>query len=81
MMFRAENAVILAAGAGSRLRDVAPVKPLVEVQGEPLIRHALATLKAAGVARATIVVGHEGAAVAAAAGQGALPVELSLIHI
>lgn len=76
MSFRAERAVILAAGAGSRLRDKAPVKPLVDVQGEPLIRHALAALKTAGVARATIVVGHEGEAVAAAAGQGALPVDI-----
>jgi choline kinase len=76
MTFRADRAVILAAGAGSRLRDVAPVKPLVAVQGEPLIRHALAALKAAGVARATIVVGHAGDAVAAAAGQGALPVDI-----
>lgn len=70
------RAVILAAGAGSRLRDVAPVKPLVEVGGEPLIRHALAALAAAGVARATVVVGHEGAAVAESARSGAIPVDV-----
>lgn len=72
----ARHAIILAAGAGSRLRDVAAVKPLVEVAGEPLIRHALGALKAAGVTGATVVVGHEGEAVAMAARAGPLPVEI-----
>jgi choline kinase len=76
MTTSAARAVILAAGAGSRLRDVAPVKPLVEVGGMSLIRHALAALAAAGVARATIVVGHEGEAVAASARAGAIPVDI-----
>lgn len=52
------SAVVLAAGAGSRLRDAAPVKPLVEVDGRPLIQHVLAALGEAGVKRAYIVTGH-----------------------
>jgi choline kinase len=72
------HAVVLAAGAGSRLRDVAPVKPLVEVAGVPLIGHALAALAAAGATSATIVVGHAAAAVAEAAYAGPLPVKIAL---
>lgn len=60
------NAVILAAGAGSRLVDTAPeVKPLVPVQGKPLILHALDTLASAGVTSAVVVVGREAENVAA----------------
>lgn len=70
------HAVILAAGAGSRLRDVAAVKPLVDVAGVPLIGHALAALAAAGVGSATVVVGHAGEAVARAARAGPIPVEI-----
>lgn len=68
-------AVILAAGAGSRLRSVAPVKPLVEVAGRPLIAHALAAMAAAGSARAVVVLGYQADAIAAAASNAALPVD------
>lgn len=69
------TAIILAAGAGSRLRSVAPVKPLVEVSGRPLIAHALAAMKAAGAGRAVVVLGYQADAIAAAAAQAALPVD------
>ena len=69
------TAIILAAGAGSRLRSVAPVKPLVEVSGWPLIAHALAAMAAAGAGRAVIVLGYQADAIAAAAEQAPLPVE------
>lgn len=69
------TAIILAAGAGSRLRSVAPVKPLVEVSGRPLIAHALAAMAAAGAGRAVIVLGYQADAIAAAAEQAPLPVE------
>ncbi len=69
------RAVILAAGAGSRLLDVEPLKPLAAVGGEPLIRHALAALAAAGVERATVVLGNAADAIAAACTTGAIPVD------
>ncbi len=69
------TAIILAAGAGSRLRSVAPVKPLVEVSGRPLIVHALAAMHAAGAARAVVVLGYQADAISAAASNGPLPVD------
>ncbi|MFA7440723.1 MAG: NTP transferase domain-containing protein [Sphingomonadaceae bacterium] len=70
------HAVILAAGAGSRLAPASPdVKPLVAIEGKPLLRHALDALVAAGVASATVVVGREGDAVAAVARTAAIPVD------
>lgn len=54
------KAVILAAGYGSRLRpltDLRP-KPLVEVNGTPILHNALHHLEAVGVKEVTIVVGY-----------------------
>ncbi len=67
--------VILAAGAGSRLLDVEPLKPLAKVGGEPLIRHALHAMAAAGVERVTLVLGNSADAIAAAAAVGPMPVD------
>lgn len=67
------SAIILAAGAGSRLRDAAPVKPLAEVAGRPLLLHALDSLAAAGVACATVVTGHAAEAVDAVLGASPIP--------
>lgn len=67
--------VILAAGAGSRLLEVEPLKPLADVGGEPLIRHALYAMAAAGITRATIVLGNSADAIAAAAADGPIPVD------
>ncbi|WP_331375524.1 phosphocholine cytidylyltransferase family protein [Sinorhizobium chiapasense] len=55
-----KTAVILAAGCGSRLRpltDLRP-KPLVEVNGIPILHNALRNLEAVGVEEVTIVVGY-----------------------
>ncbi|MDL2409799.1 phosphocholine cytidylyltransferase family protein [Rhizobium calliandrae] len=55
-----KKAVILAAGCGSRLRpltDLRP-KPLIEVNGTPIIHNALRNLEAVGVEEVTIVVGY-----------------------
>lgn len=55
-------AVILAAGAGSRLRgddEAAPPKPLTEVGGRLLIERTLRTFRAANVRDVVVVVGHE----------------------
>ncbi|NRP70930.1 D-glycero-alpha-D-manno-heptose 1-phosphate guanylyltransferase [Ensifer psoraleae] len=54
------KAIILAAGSGSRLRphtDFRP-KPLVEVNGTPILHNALRNLEAVGVREVTIVVGY-----------------------
>lgn len=54
------HAVILAAGAGSRLRPLSGGAPkaVVPVAGRPLIAHILRALAAAGVTRATAVLGY-----------------------
>ena len=56
------RAVILAAGKGDRLqpRTARVPKCLVEVQGEPLLFHALRALASEGVREAVLVVGHLG---------------------
>jgi 1L-myo-inositol 1-phosphate cytidylyltransferase len=59
-----DTAVLLAAGQGSRLRGVAASKPLCTVGGVALIDHALGGLAAAGIARAIVVLGYEGDAIA-----------------
>ncbi len=70
------HAIILAAGAGSRLKAVAPVKPLAEVAGRPLILHALDSLAAAGAASATVVTGFAAPALEAALQAAPLPVRV-----
>ena len=57
--------VLLAAGEGTRLRDMAAVKPLCPVAGRPLIDHALHGFAAAGLTRAVVVLGYERGAVEA----------------
>ena len=53
------QAVILAAGQGSRLRPLTDHRPkcLVEVQGKPMLQYQLEALNAAGVTECVIVVG------------------------
>lgn len=65
-----KRAVILAAGLGSRLRpltDLRP-KPLVEVNGTPILHNALRNLQVVGVEEVTIVVGHRKDAIQYACG-------------
>ncbi|GLR91401.1 phosphocholine cytidylyltransferase family protein [Bradyrhizobium iriomotense] len=65
------SAVILAAGLGSRLRpltDFCP-KPLVEVNGTPIIHNALRNLDAVGIGEVTIVVGYRKDAIQYACGR------------
>lgn len=59
---QAPAAIILAAGAGSRLRGddaFAPPKPLQPVAGVPLIQRTLSTFAQAGVREAVVVLGCE----------------------
>lgn len=66
-----KRAIILAAGLGSRLRpltDLCP-KPLVEVNGTPILHNALRNLEAVGVEEVTIVVGYRKDAIQYACGR------------
>lgn len=60
------QALILAAGMGTRLRSVSPSKPLAMVAGRPLILRILDNLKAAGITRPLVITGYRGDEVAAA---------------
>ena len=58
-------AVILAAGNGSRIRDVAGSlpKPLVPFNGKPLLEHVLMAGRDAGIERFVITIGYQGHAI------------------
>lgn len=53
-----EQALVLAAGEGRRLRPLTYTRPkcMVPVAGKPILHHVLATLQAVGVKRAVVVV-------------------------
>ena len=51
-----DTAILLAAGKGSRLRDVAASKPLCRVAGRPLVQHAICGLRTAGINKVVIVI-------------------------
>jgi choline kinase len=52
--------LIVAAGQGIRLRDVARSKPLALINGVPLIERVIVTAHKAGVSRFVVVTGYEG---------------------
>jgi len=51
--------LIVAAGQGTRLRDVAPLKPLAPLQGKPLIAHVMHSGLAAGLDGFVVVTGYQ----------------------
>jgi 1L-myo-inositol 1-phosphate cytidylyltransferase len=53
------QAVILAAGMGSRIQDLGSPKPLVMLNGKPLIEHVMERLCEAGVDRFVVVTGYD----------------------
>jgi molybdenum cofactor cytidylyltransferase len=57
------SGIVLAAGTGSRF---GATKQLVEIEGKPLVRHAIDALRAANVDELIVVVGHDEEAVRAA---------------
>ncbi|UAB77814.1 NTP transferase domain-containing protein [Erythrobacter sp. SCSIO 43205] len=60
------DGLILAAGFGSRLREIAASKPLARVNGVSLLELSLRQLASAGVNRAVVVTGYQADAVEAA---------------
>ena len=53
------DALIIAAGFGSRLRDISDSKPMTPVAGIPLLELGVRQAKAAGAQRVVVVTGHE----------------------
>ena len=53
------QALIIAAGFGSRLRELSDSKPLTPVAGVPLLELGVRQARAAGVERVVVVTGHE----------------------
>jgi choline kinase len=51
--------LVIAAGYGSRLREVSESKPLTPVQGVPLVEHILRRAAAGGASSFVVVTGHE----------------------
>lgn len=60
-------AVVLAAGKGTRMKSALP-KVLHPLCGQPMAQHVIDAVRAAGVTRTTLVVGHEAGRVRAALG-------------
>jgi 1L-myo-inositol 1-phosphate cytidylyltransferase len=56
---RTLKALIVAAGLGTRLRDIAPSKPLAAVHGKPLIQSVIQTAAQAGVGGFVVVTGYQ----------------------
>ena len=53
------DALIIAAGFGSRLREISDSKPMTPVAGIPLLELGVRQAKAAGVGRVVVVTGHQ----------------------
>jgi len=79
---RVRQAVILAAGLGSRLRPRTYhiPKPLIPVLGTPILMNALRQLKAAGIERVVLVTGHLGAELRRAIGDRFEDIEVAYVH-
>jgi 1L-myo-inositol 1-phosphate cytidylyltransferase len=57
--------LIIAAGQGTRLRSLAPSKPLAEIDGTPLLAHVVRAAKAGGATSFVVVTGYEAEAIEA----------------
>lgn len=73
------DALIIAAGYGSRLSSLSPCKPLTPIAGVPLIELGIRQAKAAGAARVVVVTGHEAARLEAALADIAARVGIAVI--
>jgi dTDP-glucose pyrophosphorylase len=59
-MIRIDRAVVLAAGRGTRMRELTNdlPKPMIKVRGKPVLQHIVQGLRDAGVCRFLIIVGY-----------------------
>jgi UDP-N-acetylglucosamine diphosphorylase / glucose-1-phosphate thymidylyltransferase / UDP-N-acetylgalactosamine diphosphorylase / glucosamine-1-phosphate N-acetyltransferase / galactosamine-1-phosphate N-acetyltransferase len=64
-MTKLDKAVVLAAGRGTRMRELTDdlPKPMIEVRGKPVLQHIVEGLRDAGVRRFIIIVGYHAEAV------------------
>ena len=64
-MTKIDKAVLLAAGRGTRMRELTAElpKPMIKVRGKPILLHIIEGLQAAGIKDFLIVVGYHGDAV------------------
>jgi dTDP-glucose pyrophosphorylase len=64
-MTKIDKAVVLAAGRGTRMRELTAdcPKPMIDVRGKPVLQHIVEGLRDAGVRRFLIIVGYHGEAV------------------
>ena len=72
-MTKIDKAVLLAAGRGTRMRELTAdlPKPMIEVRGKPVLQHIVEGLRDAGVRRFLIIVGYRADAVQNFFGDGA----------
>ena len=64
-MTKTDRAVVLAAGRGTRMRELTNdvPKPMIEVRGKPVLQHIVQGLRNAGVRKFLIIVGYHAEAV------------------
>src|SRR5881397_1697477 len=64
-MTKIDKAVILAAGRGTRMRELTAdiPKPMIEVRGKPVLQHIVQGLRDGGVRKFLIIVGYHAEAV------------------
>ena len=64
-MTKTDRAVVLAAGRGTRMRELTNdvPKPMIEVRGKPVLQHIVQGLRDAGVLKFLIIVGYHAEAV------------------
>ena len=64
-MTKIDKAVVLAAGRGTRMRELTAdvPKPMIEVRGKPVLQHIIEGLRDAGARRFLIIVGYHAEAV------------------
>jgi dTDP-glucose pyrophosphorylase len=71
-MTKTDRAVLLAAGRGTRMRELTNdvPKPMIEVRGKPVLQHIVEGLRDAGVRRFLIIVGYHAETVRNSFGDG-----------
>lgn len=76
-----DTGIVLAAGEGSRLRAVAPLKPLCLVNGQTLLAHAVFGMAQAGLARTIVVVGYEAETIEAYLAANSWPIRVETVRV